>query len=343
MTNPAYGKCYPFEDADQQAREAEWRHYGGAFGDGIIGPPRADGSSAFSLQRSASDRTMTLNLADFRMRGILFEPTQDTLTFTLPAITTGQVRSDRVVAGFNPGPGTVTVGAYTLPPKSITFYVKSGTAVASGTSVSRPVVTRTSGGVWEIPLHLMTGGNVAANQLDYEDQRIWLGDIMHGNTPPGNNTELNLGRPDGSRFYHLPTGQEWVQTYPGGIPTWSNLDDPPWTDLDIGSGIVTGQARPQYRVRRGQVELQGHGLRAAGSVWGPQSTLLEVLVARVPAGLVPAVPHHWVGRISGGAGPNYVGAAPLYVTPIGEVRVTLYAGMSMAGIWYDPIRYTPKG
>jgi hypothetical protein len=257
VANPAYAKVYPWENVDQQAREAEWRHYGGALGDGVVGAPRADGSSAFSLIPSTSDRSFQVNLADYRMRGIMFQPTQDTWT-----------------------------GTSTAPPAGQT-----------------------------------------------------------GNEPPapwGGNTELNQGRPDGSRFYHLPTGQEYVQTYPGGIPTWSSLDDPPWSALDIGGGIVTGQARPEYRVRRGQVELQGHGLRAGGGLWGPQSTLLEVLVARVPAGLAPSVPHHWAGRISGGAGANYVGVAPLYVTPEGEVRVTLYAGMSMAGIWYDPIRYTPK-
>jgi hypothetical protein len=229
--------------------------------------------------------------------------------------------------------------------KQITLRVQEGVPATPPTAPSRPGFTRASAGVWEIPLWLWTGGNVAANALAYEDHRIWLGDIMHGNEPPapwGGNTELNQGRPDGSRFYHLPTGQEYVQTYPGGIPTWSSLDDPPWSALDIGGGIVTGQARPEYRMRRGQVELQGHGLRAGGGLWGPQSTLLEVLVARVPAGLAPTVPHHWAGRISGGGGANYVGVAPLYVTPEGEVRVTLYAGMSMAGIWYDPIRYTPK-
>jgi hypothetical protein len=334
VVNPAYAKVYPWENVDQQAREAEWRHYGGALGDGVVGAPRADGSSAFSLIPSTSDRSFQVNLADYRMRGIMFQPTQDTWTGTSTAPPAGQTRADRLLMSLNP------------TTKQITLRVQEGVPATPPTAPSRPGFTRASAGVWEIPLWLWTGGNVAANALAYEDHRIWLGDIMHGNEPPapwGGNTELNQGRPDGSRFYHLPTGQEYVQTYPGGIPTWSSLDDPPWSALDIGAGtMVTGQARPEYRVRRGQVELQGHGLHAGGSLWGPQSTLLEVLVARVPAGLAPTVPHHWAGRISGGGGANYVGVAPLYVTPEGEVRVTLYAGMSMAGIWYDPIRYTPK-
>jgi hypothetical protein len=44
VANPAYAKVYPWENVDQQAREAEWRHYGGALGDGVVGAPRADGS-----------------------------------------------------------------------------------------------------------------------------------------------------------------------------------------------------------------------------------------------------------------------------------------------------------
>jgi hypothetical protein len=293
VANPAYAKVYPWENVDQQAREAEWRHYGGALGDGVVGAPRADGSSAFSLIPSTSDRSFQVNLADYRMRGIMFQPTQDTWTGTSTAPPAGQTRADRLLMSLNP------------TTKQITLRVQEGVPATPPTAPSRPGFTRASAGVWEIPLWLWTGGNVAANALAYEDQ-------------------------------------EYVQTYPGGIPTWSSLDDPPWSALDIGGGIVTGQARPEYRMRRGQVELQGHGLRAGGGLWGPQSTLLEVLVARVPAGLAPTVPHHWAGRISGGGGANYVGVAPLYVTPEGEVRVTLYAGMSMAGIWYDPIRYTPK-
>jgi hypothetical protein len=85
VVNPAYAKVYPWENVDQQAREAEWRHYGGALGDGVVGAPRADGSSAFSLIPSTSDRSFQVNLADYRMRGIMFQPTQDTWTGTSTA------------------------------------------------------------------------------------------------------------------------------------------------------------------------------------------------------------------------------------------------------------------
>jgi hypothetical protein len=332
-----YGIARPVPGAGGMT-DADWREFGSGLGDGIVNSTNPGGSSDFQVALSPGDRTVTLNLGQIRIRGVQFRPTPTnaTTTFTLPDIATGQTRSDRIVARYNPAAADTD---------KITFIQLNGTAVAAGAAVARPAITRVAGGTWDVPLHLFTGGNVTSDTLDHEDHRIFVTSHLHCLVPPGNNTALNSGFPDGTQVFHYPSGETYVQTYPGGVATWTNLDDPPWTDLNIGGGIVTptGEPRPAYRVRRGQVELQGHGLRAAGAVWGPYTSLSEILIGTLPASLAPSVPHHWFARVSGGSGTNYVGGAPLYVLPTGEIKMTLYAGMGVAGVWYDPIRFTPKG
>jgi hypothetical protein len=338
-----YGIARPVPGAGGMT-DADWREFGSGLSDGIVNSTNPGGSSDFQVALSAADRTITLNLGQIRIRGVQFRPTPTTatVTFTLPAITTGQTRSDRIVARYDPAAADTD---------KITFIQVNGTAVAA--NPVRPSITRIAGGTWDVPLHLFTGGNVTSDTLTHEDHRIFVTSHLHGLTPPGNNTALNSGFPDGTQYFNYPTGETYVQTYPGGVATWTNLDDPPWTDLNIGGGIVTpaGEPRPAYRVRRGQVELQGHGVRANGVPWGPYTTLQEILIGTLPASLVPSVPHHWFGRVSGGSfsviaggsGGMYVGGVPLYVLPTGEIKITLYVGMVVAGVWYDPIRFTPKG
>jgi hypothetical protein len=322
-----YGIARPVPGAGGMT-DADWREFGSGLGDGIVNSTNPGGSSDFQVALSPGDRTVTLNLGQIRIRGVQFRPTPTnaTTTFTLPDIASGQTRSDRIVARYNPAAADTD---------KITFIQLNGTAVAAGAAVARPAITRAAGGTWDVPLHLFTGGNVTSDTLDHEDHRIFVTSHLHALTPPGNNTALNSGFPDGTQVFHYPSGETYVQTYPGGVATWTNLDDPPWTDLNIGGGIVTptGEPRPAYRVRRGQVELQGHGLRAAGAVWGPYASLSEILIGTLPASLAPSVPHHWFARVSGGSGTNYAG----------EIKMTLYAGMGVAGVWYDPIRFTPKG
>ena len=177
MANPPYGKCYPYEapaagEDDQRAKATEWRHIGGAWGDGIVNATNPGGSSDFSLTPSTSDRTVVLNLGEFRMRGIQFEPTQSTLTLTIPPVTAGATRADRLLARLDPAA------------KQITFYIKAGTEVTTGSPVA-PSVTRVTGGVWEFVLWRIEGGNTQASGLTYTDNRLWIAQTVHANTPPG--------------------------------------------------------------------------------------------------------------------------------------------------------------
>lgn len=271
MVDPSYGQCFPFENVDQQAGETKWRQYASPLGDGIVGPAYSGVTSGMSLARSASTRVVTLNLAPFRMRGCHFEPTQASLDLTVPAIATGRVRTDRLVAKFD------------NTAKNITFYIKAGVDVASTASPGFPSITRTAGGVWEIPLYTWTGGNVAADQLALTDQRVWVAQALHGVTRPGLNSELNLGRPDGSTFFDASTGHTWKQSYPGGVVTWTDLDDPPWTAVDLGTSLQAGIHPPEFRIFRGHLELRGEAGPKTGPWVGPGDKGLGVLPVDVAA------------------------------------------------------------
>jgi hypothetical protein len=299
MANPAYGRCYPYEapavgEDDQRAFANEWRHIGAAWGDGIVNATNPGGSSDFSLAPSTSDRTVVLNLGEIRVRGIHFEPTQGSLTLTIPAVAAGSTRADRLLARLDPAA------------KQITFYIKSGTAVTSGSPVA-PGVTRVTGGVWELVLWRIEGGNVAANALTYTDNRVWLAQTVHVNSAPGVNPNLNLGLTDGSRAFHLPTREEWVQTYPAGVATWTNIDRPVWRDITLaGSGALStqGAVPPQYSKVRGWVELQG-GIRRTNS--NPLATAgQDAVLGTLPDGFRPGASKNWwvatsvAGTASGG-------------------------------------------
>lgn len=305
MANPTYGRCYPYEapaagEDDQRAFATEWRHIGAAWGDGIVNATNPGGSSDFSVTPSTSDRNVVLNLGEIRIRGIHFEPTQSSLTLAIPAVAAGSIRSDRIVAKLNP----------TL--KQITFEFRQGTAVTTGTP-ARPGLTRTTGGTWEVPLWLITGGNVAANALTYEDHRIWIGNQLHGNSEPGPNTQLNQGYPDGSQFFHLPTRQTYVQTYPAGVATWTNIDKPVWQDLTLaGSGALAtqGSVAPQFCRVRGWVELQGAVRRTAGT---PLATAgVDAILGTLPAGYRPGVSKNWwvATSVAGAAAGGRVNIGP---------------------------------
>lgn len=317
--------------------DADWREFGSGLGDGIVNSTNPGGSSDFQVALSAGDRSVVLNLGQIRIRGVQFRPTPTnaTVTFTLPTVAAGFTRSDRIVARYNPAAADVD---------KITFIQLNGTAVATGSPVTRPAITRVAGGTWDIPLHLFTGTNVTSDSLDREDHRLFVTSHLHGLTPPGNNTALNSGYPDGTQYYNSTTGETYVQTYPAGIATWSNIDDPPWEALNIGGGIVAGASTPQYRVRRGHLEMRGHGVRAAGGVWGSSTTLAaaNILVGTLPDSVVPGVEHSWFARVSSAAGQDVRGC-PLYVQRTGQIYITVAGGQIVTGVYYDPISYTPGG
>jgi hypothetical protein len=171
-----YGIARPVPGAGGMT-DADWREFGSGLGDGIVNSTNPGGSSDFQVALSPGDRTVTLNLGQIRIRGVQFRPTPTnaTTTFTLPDIATGQTRSDRIVARYNPAAADTD---------KITFIQLNGTAVAAGAAVARPAITRIAGGTWDVPLHLFTGGNVTSDTLDHEDHRIFVTSHLHALTPP---------------------------------------------------------------------------------------------------------------------------------------------------------------
>jgi hypothetical protein len=250
-----YGIARPVPGAGGMT-DADWRELGSGLGDGIVNSTSPGGSSDFSAAPSSSGRTIVLNLGQIRIRGVQFRPTPTnaTVTLTLPAVAEGSTRTDRIIARYDPAAADTD---------KITFLVLSGTAAASGTP-NRPVITRVAGGVWDVPLHAYTGGNVTTDALTHEDHRIWVTSHLHGLMPPGGNTTLNQGFPDGTQYFDLPTNETWVQTYPGGVATWTNVDNPEWTDLNLGTALKKGLRAPQWRIVRGYLDMWGEAGPTAG-------------------------------------------------------------------------------
>jgi hypothetical protein len=268
----AYGTVEPVAGAGGLT-DAGWRRLAGALGDGIVNAFGSAGASSFGLTKSTSGRTVTLHLDEFRIQGVHFTPTQATLDLSIPAVTPGSTRTDRLLVRYDPASAT----------DKVTFYVKAGTEVASGTPPF-PAILRNVSGVWEIPLYTWTGGNVAASALDYTDMRIFVSQHLHGLARPGLNSELNLGRTDGTQFYDASTGHTWLNTYPGGVSTWTDMDAAVWQDVNIGTTLKAGIAPPQYSIRRGRVNFRGE----AGPVSAPWSDGNNKGLGNVPAEAAPS-------------------------------------------------------
>lgn len=314
--------------------DADWREFGSGLGDGIVNSTSPGGSSDFAVALSSSDRSLVLNLGQIRIRGVQFRPTPSnaTVSFTLPDVASGSTRSDRIVARYDPAAADVD---------KIVMRTITGTAVTSGTP-TRPGITRVAGGIWEVPLHLFTGGAVTSDTLTHEDHRVFVTSHLHGLTPPGGNTTLNQGFPDGTQYFDLPTGMTWVQTYPAGVATWGNVDDPDWSNLNIGGGMVAGTSTPQYRVKRGELQMRGNGRRlpaSNGGVWDAAAGAIEQVVGTLPASVAPSVQHTWSAGVEGGMR----GSARMYVRSNGQITVTIVAGESMSGVYYDAVRYQVGG
>jgi hypothetical protein len=329
----AYGVSRPFPGAGGLT-DQDWRDIGSAWSDGIVNAVSPGGSSDFMVAPSTGNRTLVMNLGQIRIRGVHFRPSVPTLTLTLPDVAEGSSRADRIIARYDPAAAN---------DDKITFLVRSGTAVTTGSPV-RPSITRVAGGVWEVPLWVFTGGNVPAGALPFEDHRIFVTSHLHGLVPPGQNTTLNLGFPDGTQYFDLPTGQTWVQTYPGGVATWSNVDDPPWTPLTRGTGLVnppTSLRAAEWRVCRGELQMQG-SLQTATTPWvgfvpgGP--TLTEKSLGALPASVADRIGFsRFVPIALQGSGPAMARGV---VTPTGAITFFMPPGIDYATMAaFDGVRF----
>jgi len=253
-----------------------------------------------------------------------------TLTVSTPPTTAGQVRWDTLVARRNwAGTGGTTTFAWVTG--------NATKAVASS-------INKNPGVLADQPLYLVqtTGGSAVATGSEdlrtFNPPPIWY----LGSNP--NNLDPNLFR-YGQTLLMANYGHTLVRRGRSDITpstaSWYNLDDPPWTALDIGSGMVSGPYRPEYRVRRGEVEVQGVGRRVPttnGGIWEATTANVELTLGVLPATHAPAVQHTWAAGVEGGMG----GYARCFVPPDGLIHVTLLAGQQMSGIYYDCIRYPVK-
>lgn len=316
MTQPAYGKTYPF-DGSQEAGDAEWRHLAAAFGDGVVND--VDGT-AFKMAASASSRVVTVTLGFCRVQGIIFEPVDATLDVTLDDLTAGHLRCDRIVARYDP------------TGKSISVIPIIGSDVTTGTPAV-PALTRAPGGTWDLPLAHFAGGNGAASTLVKTDDRSWIG----ADGVVANAAALDPDAPIGTTMLALDTGALWRAVLVGTTPTWVDQDTPTWVDFPLAGTAGTLSAfdtAPLYSKVRQKVKLRGTVQRTTGNLLDTTSTV-NAIIGTLPVGCRPASIRRFQVPCFGG---GIALSNRLAVAANGQVSV--YAdGLSMKAVCIDSVEF----
>lgn len=299
MTQPAYGKVYPFVGSNQ-AGDAEWRKLAGAWGDGLINDPTG---LAFNAVPSVTDRTIVVTIHELRMRGIDLEAipvsgADPTTTITLSSPATGNTRCDRIVARYDPS----------VP--SISVIGVEGSPVTTGTPAPA-ALQRNAGGVWDMALWQFTGGNVVASALAALDERTWVGAWFL--VPKSSAlTDQHAGAPVGMHALCLDTGHHWIRKSISGTATWVDEDDPAFTAMPLAGAsgtLVAVDTAPMYGRINGLVRLRGSVKRSNGnplisSAYATDGSQ-DVVLATLPTGFRPSsIRRFAVPALLGGPSPR---------------------------------------
>lgn len=227
----------PWATPSANMGEDGWRDYfTGALGEGGV----VNDFNAQSLRVLGGGTTTQITVAPGQaiVQGVLYTNnanlTLDVATVgTTPA--SGQQRADLVVLRYDP----------TL--KTVRAAVKAGSPT-SGSTAAEPTLTRDPAGIWETRLAVIRRtGNVPVTQAMITSQRAWLAPTAHS---PDRAPDLSSW-PYGTRLI-TPAG-ELLR----GASSWTNLDQPVWSDLTLVGSLQQYTATPQYRVVRGEVQLRG--------------------------------------------------------------------------------------
>jgi hypothetical protein len=313
----AYGVAYPLPGPGGLT-DANWRQFGTALGEGVVN----DFGEGFGLTKSPSTRLITMTLGQYRIQGVQFEPTQDTISFTPTAPTGGAVRRDRIVVRYDPAA------------KEVSFVLKEGTQVTTGVAVG-PTLTRSAAGVWEKSMYTFAGGNVAADQLDYVDDRVWVAPtIFHvgellptpADYPYGQHLIMSRGT------YH----ESLIRRTVSGVPGWISLTDPPWLDVNIGTTLKGDLGVPQYQIMGGQVRFRGQG----GPRTGPWSAGPSKGLGNVPIAAAPSYTRAFAVALRGMSNQAYL-TGRAYVEPTGQITLDIpdVTGLTVGSVDYSGIFY----
>jgi hypothetical protein len=273
-------KSYPFEvGSGQEAGNAEYRHYGTAYGDGIVNDTAGN---AFRAVASAGSRVVTVDLDELRVRGILMEGTSPTVDITLSTPTTGYTRCDRIVAHYDPSD------------KSIAIVKHEGSEVNTGTP-GIPALHRNSGGTWDLPLWRFTGGTGAASTLTKVDERTWIG--WEGFA--ASDAYLPDTAPVGSRFRTLDDGHVWLRQWNGTTVVWVDEDAPDIQDITLTGSVAASGVAPGMSKLHGVVYGRGSWVRNPAGLFvvGGGGADATYSLGTAPAGFRPLVSRSFiVGR-----------------------------------------------
>ena len=237
----------------------------------------------------------------------------------------GQTRIDLIVLRYD--------ASQVTPADRVRLVVVPGTPATSG--ATQPALTRNPTGVWEHPIAVVTRlGNVAVTNSMITQQRTLSSPV----SLLGNTSTLPTDAPDGSVAFRY--NDVSVRIISGGVMQWRSITDPPWTNLTMASGYVSGGRTPAYRVLSGHLELRGEVVRSTGGEFTASTWLT---IASVPSSLVSAISSSNFPRVPC-AMSDFIGAGELRLTNTGLIQLAKSSAATahdrpQSQAWLDGARF----
>lgn len=303
---------------DAAFSEAGWRSFVGPLASsGVLGSP---GGTECQVYANASGMQVFLRAGSALLVGTGYtEPAQ--LTFTVPANGAGSARTDLMVLRLDPAASPTINRVVPL-------------LVAGTPGAGAPAVTRTSAGVWELPLArvAVAAGAVNIAAAAVTDVREFAGvdvaPMAAGRRPTG----PRVGQLVYDAGWYGWDGSAWQQ-----LPTLAGVVGG-WTPLTpAGSLTSNGGAAPlACRAEAGRVHVRGELRKSDSSAFTALDVAPGVLMTTLPGGFRPAdrtrVPI--AGTLTGGL----VGARA-EITPNGEIRVDAPAAYQPTFLTLDNVHF----
>ncbi len=292
--------------------QAEWRQgIGEILGEGVV----ADRTGTALVTATGADMEV-----DIRAHRAMVQGVQDDFAATsldVSAVgsnpTSGQSRIDYVCWKYDP------------TAKTLTLVVVAGSPATTGSAVA-PSLTRSTSGVWHVPIARVTRtGTAAVQSAGVVNCHAWLG--PHYGTFPFASL-LPADAPQGSTAW---VGDDLWRRYWSGSMQWRNVGNPEFSDL---SAAVAASGSGKYRVIDGRIEFSGQRTRINYPTNTDPvniSTGSFDLIGALPSGARPSIQRHTTCRLLNAS----YGGGMLQVDTDGLVYVRAPAGASATTVSLD--------